>query len=96
MRLNIFPIFIIMALIAGCATTTSGPTSIGGNQFLLSREEGFMPSGSEPLLEEAIAEADRFCDGLEGDLAVVETKENSGPYIFGNYPKATVIFRCDD
>jgi len=80
--------------ISGCATRTIGPTPAGENTFVLSRQEGAFPSGNEPLLAEALGEANRFCHSLGRDLKLVNTHENQGPYILGNYPKATVTFEC--
>ena len=62
----------------------------------LSRQEGAFPSGDEPLLAEALGEATRFCSSLDKTLKLVNAHENSGPYILGNYPKATVTFECID
>jgi hypothetical protein len=45
-------------------------------------------------LAEAIAEANNFCSSLNKVVKLINTHENSGPYIFGNYPKATVTFSC--
>lgn len=80
--------------ISGCATKTIGPTPAGENTFVISRQEGAFPSGDEPLLAEALGEANRFCSSLGKAFKLVNTHENSGPYILGNYPKATVTFEC--
>ncbi len=82
-------------LATGCATTTTGPTPAGDGKYVMSRQEGAFPSGSEPLLQEVLEQADRFCESLGKELELVDSTENPGPYIMGNYPKATITFKCE-
>ncbi|MGF1689705.1 hypothetical protein [Photobacterium kagoshimensis] len=86
--------FVLLA--SGCASKTIGPTPAGENTFVISRQEGAFPSGNEPLLAEALGEANRFCGSLGKTIKLINTHENPGPYILGNYPKATVTFECVD
>ena len=89
-------IFFVVAALAlvGCATSSTGPISAGPDTFVVSRQAGAFPSGREPLLAEALAEASAKCASLGKTMKLVSTAENPGPYILGNYPKATVIFSC--
>jgi hypothetical protein len=80
--------------LVGCATTTIGPIPAGKNTYIISRQEGAFPSGNKPLLAEAMNEANNFCASLNKDLKLISTYESQGPYIIGNYPKATVTFSC--
>lgn len=80
--------------LAGCATTSTGPMSAGPDTFVVSRQAGALPSGREPLLAEALTEANAKCSSLGKTFALLSTTENPGPYILGNYPKATVVFSC--
>ena len=82
-------------LIAGCSTTSTGPLSAGDGNYIVSRQAGAFPSGREPLLQEALAEASYRCFENKKLLKVISTTENPGPYILGNYPKATIVFTCD-
>ena len=84
----------MFVLAIGCATTTTGPTPVGDYKYVMSRQEGAFPSGSEPLLQEVLEQADRFCKSLNRKLELLESRENPGPYILGNYPKATITFKC--
>jgi len=86
---------VVISFLAACATTTTGPTPVGDDKYVMSRQEGAFPSGSEPLLQEVLEQASRFCDSLEKELELVDSKENPGPYIMGNYPKATITFKCE-
>lgn len=80
--------------LGGCTTTSSGPLSAGPDIFVVSRQAGAFPSGREPLLAEAIAEGGAKCSSLGKTFILISSTENPGPYILGNYPKATVVFRC--
>jgi hypothetical protein len=85
---------LVMVSISGCATTSTGAVSAGPDTFVVSRQAGAFPSGREPLLTEAIAEASSTCASMKKSLKLISTYENPGPYILFNYPKATVVFSC--
>ncbi len=90
----VYPVCILLLL--GCATKSSGPIPAGENTWVLTRQEGAFPSGSEPLLAEALAESRAFCSNMGKSFKLVDTYQNAGPYIMGNYPKATITFSCID
>lgn len=93
MKIQILIISIV--LLASCATTSTGPTPVGDNKYVMSRQEGAFPSGSEPLLQEVLQEANRFCASLDKEMELINSTEKPGPYIMGNYPKATITFKCE-
>jgi hypothetical protein len=83
-----------LTALVGCATTSTGSVAAGPDTFVVSRQAGAFPSGREPLLTEALAEAGATCASMKKTLKLISTAENAGPYILGNYPKATVVFSC--
>ena len=85
----------IIFFLSGCATTSTGPIAAGPDTYVISRQAGAFPSGREPLLSEALSEATATCAAMKKTLKILSTSENSGPYILGNYPKATIIFSCN-
>lgn len=89
-----FAALLFVASTAGCSTTSTGPIAAGPDTFVISRQAGAFPSGREPLLAEALAEATSKCSNLGKLLKLLSTTENPGPYILGNYPKATIVFSC--
>jgi len=91
---NIIHGIFIAVLVSGCATTTTGPMPAGKNTYVMSRQEGAFPSGSEPLMAEVLAEAGVFCSNQDKEVKLINSTENPGPYILGNYPKATITFSC--
>ena len=90
---QIYPIF-FLALV-GCAQTNTGPLPAGNDTFVVSRQAGAFPTGKEPLLVESLAEANAKCSSVQKKMVLVSVHENSGPFILGNYPKATVVFKCE-
>ena len=94
MKLEKVILAIATALLTSCATTSTGPVAAGPDTFVVSRQAGAFPSGREPLLTEALAEAGTACASMKKTLKLISTAENPGPYILGNYPKATVVFSC--
>ena len=91
---NRIVILFLALLVAGCATQTIGPTPAGENTYVVERKEGAFPTGGKPLLAEALAEANKFCSASEKQMKLISSYESSGPFIMGNYPKATVTFSC--
>jgi hypothetical protein len=87
-------VFLVL-LLSGCGTTQTGPLLVGKETYVVSRQAGAFPSGREPLLQESIAEANQQCNAEKKKLALISSTENPGPYILGNYPKATVTFKCE-
>ena len=83
-----------LSALAGCAATSSSPVSAGRDTYVVTRVSGAFYTGREPLLTDAVTEASAKCDGQGKTVKILSTTENSGPYIFGNWPKATVIFSC--
>lgn len=94
MKIRLFLTTVFVWTLTSCATTSTGPVAAGADTYVISRQAGAFPSGREPLLSEAIAEATATCGSQKKALKIVSTNENAGPYILGNYPKATVVFSC--
>lgn len=85
---------VTIALLAGCASTSTGAMSAGSDTYVVSRQAGAFLTGREPLLAEALGEARDKCTSLGKQMQMLSSAENPGPYILGNYPKATVTFLC--
>jgi len=96
LKTKYFLLLISFSVLTSCATTSSGIIAAGKNTYVISRQEGAFPSGNKPLLAEAISEANVFCSTQNKEVKIVDTHERSGPFILGNYPKATVTFSCVD
>ncbi len=51
-------------------------------------------SGAGTLKAEAIIEGNQFCARLSKQFQLTSAIEAQPPYVFGNYPKADVMFKC--
>jgi hypothetical protein len=80
-------------LLAGCASTP-GVMPLGGDTYTVAHEAGTGLSGTTNLKAAALREADAFCKGQGKALQVTDVSESKPPYLFGNYPRAEVKFRC--
>ena len=89
-------IIIIGAIfLAGCASN-SGVVLMGQDTFMVSRQAATGFSGSGTLKAEALQEASQYCANQNMSLQVINIIEAKPPYIFTNFPKAEVQFRCFD
>ena len=82
-----------MTVLAGCATTSYGVVPVGNGAFMASRQAGMFPSGKEPLLAEALTEANGMCASLQKKIKIITTTEST--QAIGNFPKASVVFSCE-
>ena len=86
---------VLAILLAGCASN-SGVVPIGQDTFMVSRQAATGFSGLGDLKGEAFREANQYCLDQTKSMQVLHTSESSPPYIFGNFPKAVIQFRCLD
>ena len=84
----------LILLLTGCASTTSGAIPAGNNTYVMSKQAGAFPTGKEPLLADVLTEATSFCANQKKTLKVISINENMQP--IGNFPKATVLFSCEN
>lgn len=67
---------------------------MGGGQLLLSKQAATGFTGAASLKAELLREADQYCAAKGQDFEVISAAENSGPYVFGHFPRAEVQFKC--
>lgn len=67
---------------------------MGQDSFMVSRQAATGFSGSGNLKAEAITEAGQYCISRNKAVQVVSATEAQPPFIFGNYPKAEIQFKC--
>ena len=82
-----------VCLMAGCATTDTGITPIGGGQYMLSKLGGMTDFSGGTVKAELYKEAADFCGKAGKQLTPINsTSENSG---YGKHASAEIQFRCD-
>jgi hypothetical protein len=85
---------IAIVTLAGCASINSGAVPVGNGSYLLSRQAATAAAGTGTLKVDAIAEARAFCAKDGKSFVLQSSSESTGPYLFGNYPKAEIQFAC--
>lgn len=84
----------ICAAISGCAAST-GIVDEGNGTFYASRQAATGIGGAANLKGDIITEASAFCAKRGQQLQVIDTTEANPPFIFGNYPRAQIDFKCE-
>lgn len=84
---------ILVSILSGCASN-SGVIPMGNDTYMVSRQAATGFSGMGTLKAEAMKEAYRQCQLTGKSVEVLETIDAKPPYIFGNFPKTEIRFKC--
>ena len=84
---------LVMAFIAGCAAN-SGIVQLGSNTYMVSRQAATGFTGMGTLKAEALQEAYAQCQKTRNAVEIIESIDTKPPYIFGNFPKTEIRFKC--
>ena len=79
--------------LSGCASNP-GVASLGGDQYMISRQAASGFHGLGPLKVEAMREAGAHCVAIGKELNDATSSDSQPPYILGNFPRTEVIFTC--
>lgn len=82
-----------ITLLGGCAAN-SGIVPMGSNTYMVSRQAASGFTGMGTLKAEAMKEAYSECKKTGKAVKVLETIDAKPPYIFGNFPKTEIRFKC--
>lgn len=80
-------------ILCSCASHT-GVVAMGGNKFMIAKQQATGFPGLGNMKAEIIAEASRHCAGVNRELQVLSANETKPPYILGNYPRTEIEFTC--
>jgi hypothetical protein len=86
-------ILLVSVALVGCASN-SGVVPMGADTYMVSRQAASGFTGMGTLKAEAMREAYATCQQTGKAVQVVETIDAKPPYIFGNFPKTEIRFRC--
>lgn len=84
----------VAALVCGCAAST-GVIDAGNGSFYASKQAATGFNGIGTLKGEVITEAGTFCSQRGRDLLIINTTEAKPPFIFGNFPRVEIEFKCN-
>lgn len=95
MRLLIQSSFVLLFSLTGCASN-SGVAPIGNGGYSLTKQAATGFGGLGNLKAEVLSEAAQYCraQGNNRELFVTRATETQPPYVLGNYPRASIEFRC--
>jgi hypothetical protein len=80
-----------LVVLISCAVN-SGITDMHNGTYLVTKQAPTGFHGSGNLKAEAINEARIFCESKGLKLKVISATEAQPPYVFGNFPKAEIVF----
>jgi hypothetical protein len=86
-------LFFSTILIASCASN-SGIIPMGNDTYMVSRQAATGFSGMGTLKADAMKEAYTQCQLTNKSVEVIEAIDARPPYIFGNFPKTEIRFKC--
>ena len=84
---------LLIACGVGCASN-SGVVPMGSDTYMVSRQAATGFTGMGTLKAEAIKEAYEQCQKTGKSVQVLEAMDAKPPYIFGNFPKTEIRFKC--
>lgn len=88
-------ILLVCLGLIGCGIN-SGVVKIGEDAYKINRRVGSGFQGATGIKEAALLEAGEFCVSQGKELKVSNIGGSHPPYIFGNFPKVEVQFKCID
>ncbi len=86
-------LLIVLVVLSGCAVN-SGIVPMGNNTYMVSRQAATGFHGMGKLKADAMREAYDECQKQSKSVEVIETIDAQPPYIFGNFPKTEIRFKC--
>jgi hypothetical protein len=86
-------VVVLAMLLAGCAAD-SGVVRMGPDTYMVSKQAATGFSGLGSLKADALREAYAQCSQTGQGVQVVSDQESHPPFIFGNYPRVDLTFRC--
>ena len=85
---------LISLIVGGCAINT-GVVSIGQDTYSVARQTvGLSSQALFPLKAANISEGAGYCAKLGKVFEFVAINETQPPYIFGNFPRSELQFKC--
>jgi hypothetical protein len=85
-------LLVAVVLLAGCAAHPA-ITPAGEGTYIASRS-GQVYNSITDLKANVLTQADEFCSAKHLTFKVLNSTNSEPPYIFGNYPRVEVTFKC--
>jgi len=88
-----YALIAFVLILSGCAAN-SGIIPMGNDTYMVSRQAASGFTGMGTLKADAMKEAYQQCQLSGRSVEVIETIDAKPPYIFGNFPKTEIRFKC--
>jgi hypothetical protein len=88
-----YALLAFVLILSGCAAN-SGIIPMGNDTYMVSRQAASGFTGMGTLKAEAMKEAYQQCQLSGKSVEVIEAIDAKPPYIFGNFPKTEIRFKC--
>lgn len=85
---------VVSILILGGCASNSGIVQMGNDTYMVSRQAATGFEGMGTLKADAMREAYEQCQKSGKSVEVLEAIDAKPPYIFGNFPKTEIRFKC--
>ena len=85
---------VLGAVLVGACASNPGVAPMGQDTYVVTRQAATGFSGTSDLKVEALREANEYCASLQKAMQFLNASETKPPYIFGNFPRAEVQFKC--
>lgn len=83
----------VAVLLSACASN-SGVVRMGDNTYFISKQAATGFTGLGSLRGDAMREAYAQCSQTGKSVEVTNTDQSHPPYLFGNFPRVDITFRC--
>jgi hypothetical protein len=87
------PTIVVILLLSACASNT-GVVPVGDDTFKIYKRGATGFVGSDSIQADVTLQASKYCADHGKAMQVVNVITGQPPYIFGNFPKAEVQFKC--
>jgi hypothetical protein len=88
-----FALYFALFYLVACAQN-SGIVQVSNDTYIVSRQASSGFSGMGTLKADALREAYAKCSSYSKDVDIIETNDAKPPFIFGNFPKTEILFKC--
>ena len=86
-------IALVAVLLSACASN-SGVVQMGNNTYFISKQAATGFTGLGKLRGDAMRDAYTQCSKTGKSVEVTNTDQSHPPFIFGNFPRVDITFRC--
>lgn len=89
----LLPLYVLLLLLAGCATRIGGPTSMGQGVYMVSGAAGSITATTHDVVTDIERQASSFCESSGSKALEVVRVDTAAPEAW-RFPEGKLQFRC--